>query len=68
MTTHWEYRPGWIDDADGRARITSPATIAPGYVADYIAEGGTVVRRRVGQWEAVTTPTVQDNTTTKEDN
>jgi hypothetical protein len=51
---HWEYRPGRIDDADGRARITSPATIAPDYVAEYLAEGGEVVRRQVGPWETVT--------------
>ena len=48
----WEYRPGHIG-ADGRARITSPATIAPDYVREYMAEGGEVVRRRVGPWEEV---------------
>lgn len=48
----WEYRPGRIG-ADGRARITSPATIAPDYVREYMAEGGEVVRRRVGPWEEV---------------
>ena len=47
-----EYRPGWIGD-DGRARITSPATVHPDYVAEYRAEGGEVVRRLVGPWEVV---------------
>ena len=47
-----EYRPGWIGD-DGRARITSPATVHPDYVAEYRAEGGEVVRRLAGPWEVV---------------
>lgn len=48
----WEYVPGWIA-ADGRARI-SQGVIAPSYVADFIAEGGEVVRRRVSKFETVT--------------
>lgn len=48
----WEYVPGWIA-ADGRARI-SQGVIAPSYVAEFIAEGGEVVRRRVSKFETVT--------------
>lgn len=48
----WEYVPGWIAD-NGRARI-SQGVIAPGYVAEFIAEGGEVVRRRVSRFEKVT--------------
>ena len=48
----WEYVRGWIA-ADGRARI-SQGVIAPSYVADFIAEGGEVVRRRVSKFETVT--------------
>lgn len=47
----WEYVPGWIGD-DGRARI-SAGTIEPDYVAQYLAEGGEVVRRRVSKFEPV---------------
>jgi hypothetical protein len=54
----WEYVPGWIGD-DGRARIRS-GTIAPGFVAQYIAEGGEVVRREVGPFETVTADTAPE--------
>lgn len=48
----WEYVPGWIA-TDGRARV-SQGVIAPGYVAQFIAEGGEVLRRRVSPFEKVT--------------
>lgn len=48
----WEYVPGWIAD-DGRARI-SQGVVAPGYVGEFIAGGGDVVRRRVSRFETVT--------------
>lgn len=51
----WEYVPGFLT-SDGRARV-SPGTIAPGYVAQFIAEGGEVLRRQVGAFEAVTAET-----------
>ncbi|RUQ06712.1 hypothetical protein D8M34_06745 [Microbacterium sp. HSID17254] len=51
----WEYVPGFLSP-DGRARV-SAGTIAPGYVAQFIAEGGEVLRRRVGAFEVVTADT-----------
>lgn len=51
----WEYVPGFLAQ-DGRARVSS-GTIAPGYVAQFIAEGGEVLRRRVGAFEVVTADT-----------
>lgn len=51
----WEYVPGFLAK-DGRARV-SVGAIAPGYVAQFIAEGGEVLRRRVGAFEVVTAET-----------
>lgn len=48
----WEYVPGWIGK-DGRARV-GQGVIAPGYVAQFITEGGEVLRREVGGFETVT--------------
>lgn len=52
----YEYVPGFIAP-DGRARV-SAGVIAPGYVAQYIAGGWEVLRRRVGPFETVTADTV----------
>ena len=57
----WEYKPGFLNK-QGRAFI-SGGVIAPGYVAQFIAEGGEVVRRKVGDFETVTA----DNAPTDED-
>lgn len=51
ITDEWEYKPGWID-ADGRVFAQS-GVIAPGYVKQFMAEGGEVIRRRVGKFETV---------------
>lgn len=48
----WEYVPGWLGP-DGEAFVLS-GVIAPGYVAQFIAEGGEVLRRKVGPFETVT--------------
>lgn len=50
----WEYSPGWVRDDGTVIVIAQGGTIAPGYVADYIAEGGAVLRRLVGPYEPVT--------------
>jgi hypothetical protein len=50
---HWEYRPGYLMK-DGRV-FAQASIIAPGYVRKFLAEGGDVIRRRVGEFETVTT-------------
>lgn len=42
--TEWEYRPK-------HGPLVRSGTISPEYVDEYVAEGGTVVRRRVGPYE-----------------
>lgn len=53
--TKWEYVPGhrWVDANGGEHWFVGNGTIAPGYVKKYIAEGGEVLRRKVGEWEEV---------------
>lgn len=51
ITEEWEYKPGYIE-ADGRVFAQS-GVIAPGYVEQFMAEGGEVIRRRVGKFETV---------------
>lgn len=51
ITDEWEYKPGYIE-ADGRVFAQS-GVIAPGYVQQFMAEGGDVIRRRVGKFETV---------------
>lgn len=55
MAERWEYVPGWIGK-DGRTFVQD-GVIAPSYVRKFIAEGGKVLRRRVGDFEMVTTET-----------
>lgn len=50
--TKYEYVPGFIH-RNGHARV-GQGRIAPGFVAQFIEEGGEVLRRRVGDFEAVT--------------
>lgn len=55
----WEYQPGhaWTD-RDGEQRwFVQSGVIAPGYVTEYISEGGGALRRKVGPWETVTADT-----------
>lgn len=50
--TKYEYVPGFINK-NGNVRV-GQGRIAPGHVAQFIEEGGEVLRRRVGNFEAVT--------------
>ncbi len=52
----WEYVPGeiWTDRFGSTHVAVQNGVIAPDYVSDYIAEGGEVLRRKVGPWETVT--------------
>lgn len=58
----WEYVPGeiWTDRSGGKHVAVQSGVIAPGYVDTYIAEGGDVLRRKVGPWETVTADTVRE--------
>jgi hypothetical protein len=47
----WEYSPGYILN-DGYVFVQS-GVIAPRYVQQFMAEGGEVIRRRVGKYETV---------------
>lgn len=57
-TDKYEYVPGFINK-EGRAWVGA-GTIAPGYVAQFIEEGGEVLRRRVGDFEVVTPDTAPE--------
>lgn len=58
----WEYVPGeiWTDRFGGTHVTVQSGVIASGYVDTYIAEGGDVLRRKVGPWESVTADTVRE--------
>ena len=45
-----EHRPGRMDARKRGGAFVGSSVIAPGYVGQYIAEGGSVVSRRVGPW------------------
>lgn len=46
----WEYAPGHIDNnRDGEAFVQG-STIAPGYVQQYVAQGGSALKRKVSPW------------------
>lgn len=49
----WEYSPGhrWVDRDGVEHWFVQSGVIAPGYVEQYLKEGGEVVRRRVGPYE-----------------
>jgi hypothetical protein len=51
----WEYVPGhrWVDRDGVEHWFVQSGVIKPTYVKTYLAEGGEVLRRRVGQWEEV---------------
>lgn len=51
----WEYAPGhrWVDHEGNDQWFVQSGRIKPSYVARFIAEGGEVIRRKVGPWEVV---------------
>jgi hypothetical protein len=55
VDSEWEYVRGhrWVDREGGEHWFVQAGTIAPGYLEKYIAEGGGVIRRKVGPWEVV---------------
>lgn len=53
----WEYYPGHIGSTGRVFRGGAGGTIAPGFVAQFMAEGGEVIRRRVGIYGTVTPDT-----------